>query len=129
MFYSTDEAKKFDNKRKRQEIAVEARLLKQAGNVSPIGGYDKVLQATLADHVERIHADGVLYAAPRTCLSLQSLDEALSEPLAKRARVFSIERRPLKKRSRICRTSWIRMQLMVAVLLPTRPVAVLCPVT
>ena len=36
MFYSTDEAKKFDNKRKRQEIAVDARLLKQAGKVIPI---------------------------------------------------------------------------------------------
>ena len=42
MFYTTDEAKKVDNKQTRQEIAVDARLRKQAGKVSPIGGYNKV---------------------------------------------------------------------------------------
>ena len=50
-----------------------------------------MVQATLADHFERIHADDVMYVAPRACLSFQSLDEALSEPLAKRARVSTSE--------------------------------------
>ena len=69
-------------------MALEARLLKEAGRGKVQVGFATVMRAAMESHFEKQHgdADAVIYAAPRSCLSLQPLDEALHEAPTKRAR-------------------------------------------
>ena len=91
MYEAHDDASKLHDKLKRRAAAVEAKLLKDAqdqrrGAIT----YEGVLRGAMQQHMLCLH-DGedttCFYTAPASCLMLQGVESALSEPGTKRQRI------------------------------------------